>query len=650
MNQKLRFSVEKYKKLANAIRILAADAIENANSGHPGMPLGMADVTTVLFAEFLKFSPKNPKWPNRDRFILSAGHGAMLQYAAMYLSGYNSISLEDIKNFRQFGSKTSGHPENFLLDGVDTTTGPLAQGFANAVGMAIAEKISHTKNSKVNHKTYVIAGDGCLMEGLSHEAASLAGHLKLDNLIALYDSNNISIDGSTDLTFSENIKQRFLSYGWNYILIDGHNFEEIHTALLKAQTSEKPIIIECKTKIGYGSPNKENTEKAHGSPLGKEEVISLKKNLGIKNLEPFALDQEVFNAWRTQIKGVDAIDDVGLPENSFSCEDLIHQLKEHISKKDITEATRISSKNILEKITAVFPSIIGGSADLSSSNGVYTSASKSINKNNFAGNFIHYGVREHAMAAIANGLALYGFKPFAATFLVFSDYLRPSLRLSALMGLPVTYVFTHDSIGLGEDGPTHQPVEQLASLRAIPNLVCLRPADATEVAECWEIALKTNKSPTAILLTRQALPPVRKSYIKENLTSKGAYIIAEAKNELKATIFASGSEVEIALKAKEKLEKENIGTRVVSVPSFELFNNQPSEYKMDILCNPSIKLAIEAATRFGWDQYIGPHGIFIGVNEFGMSAPAKKLYEYFKITESEIIKKIKDKLGNINDN
>lgn len=650
-SKKLKFPVKKYRELANAIRILTADAVEKAQSGHPGMPLGMADVATVLFAEFLKYSTNNPNWSDRDRFILSAGHGAMLQYATMYLAGYNSITLEDIKNFRQLGSVTSGHPENFLLEGIETTTGPLAQGLANAVGMAIAERINNATHKPRSHKTYVIAGDGCLMEGLSHEAASLAGHLKLSNLILLYDSNDISIDGSTDLTFSDNIEQRFVSYNWNYLKIDGHDFNEIHQALLTAQTSDKPIIVECKTRIGYGAPNKEGSAKSHGAPLGRDEVVLMKQNLDIKNLEPFAIDAEILESWRNEFNNTKT-PRLSAPEEVqfIGLKELIKQLKQQFLNTVPKEATRVSSKKILAELQKQYPHILGGSADLSGSNGVLTEYTKPIEKNDFNGNFIHYGVREHAMAAIMNGIALYGGKKvFGATFLAFLDYMKAAVRLSALMKLPVTYIFTHDSIGVGEDGPTHQPVEQLSMLRAIPNLICLRPSDAIETAECWEVALGTVDAPTALCLTRQALPLLRRANQQENLSSKGAYIISEATHELQTTIFASGSEVNIALDAQQKLEEVGVGTRVVSVPSFELFDLQEKTYKMDILCNSSIKIAVEAASSFGWEKYIGSHGAFVGMNDFGLSAPATELYKYFNITSDEIVTKVQNKLRDKND-
>ncbi len=644
-SKNLKFSKDQYRKLANIIRSLSADAVEKAKSGHPGMPLGMADFATVLFAEFLKFDPKSPDWNNRDRFILSAGHGSMLQYAIMYLTGYEEVTIEQIKNFRQLGSKTSGHPENDVLKGVETTTGPLGQGFANAVGMAIAEQIQAKGSPEIDHKTYVIMGDGCIMEGISHEAASLAGHLKLNKLIAIYDSNKISIDGSTDLTMSDDTKKRFESYNWNYIKINGHDFEEIHDALSQAQTSDRPVLIECCTKIGFGAPTKEDSEKSHGAPLGPEEVIGLKKNLGITNTEPFFVDPDLLAIWRNEIGNQKHAPVKTKLTPHATGQKLLKELKKAAFQTS-KEATRVSSQKILEKLQENNPFIISGSADLSGSNGVWHKNIKAINRDNLSGNFIHYGVRENAMAGICNGIALYNpnFKAIASTFLVFLDYMKPGVRLSAIMNLPVTYIFTHDSIGVGEDGPTHQPIEQLASLRSTPNLICMRPADSVETAECWEIITTEIKNkPSVLCLTRQSVPRVRSSYTDENMSSKGAYIISDTDMSLDVTIFATGSEVQIALEAKEILEKQNIGTRVISVPSFELFDMQSKEYKMNLICNSSLKVAVEAASRFGWDKYIGPHGLFIGMDNFGLSAPGDELYKYFGITAENIVNKITEK-------
>lgn len=640
------FSNSTYSKLSNAIRSLTIDAIERSQSGHPGMPLGMADVVTVLFSDFLKFSPQNPNWNNRDRFILSAGHGSMLLYSLLYLTGYDDIDTDQIQNFRQLHSKTSGHPENFLVKGVETTTGPLGQGLANAVGMAIAERYHNARNPKLLHKTYVIAGDGCLMEGISHEAASLAGHLKLKNLIVLYDSNDITIDGKTSLALSDDTKQRFQSYGWNYIKINGHNYEEIHSALTEAQSSLRPTLIECKTKIGFGSPNKEGSEKSHGAPLGSEEAELTKKTLGITN-QPFQIENDVLDIWRNKIgKKLGDVVDIQFEHKNKNLDELFSKLKQDICEKKIKEATRISSKNVIEAVLNLNDNIIGGTADLGGSNGVLTSKTKIINSDDYNGNFLHYGVREHAMAAISNGLALYGgVTVFNSTFLAFYDYMKPAVRLSAIMSLPVIYIFTHDSIGLGEDGPTHQPIEQLASLRSTPNLICFRPANALETAECWEIALNS-KNPVALCLTRQSVEPSIRTDVKENMCKKGAYVIAESKKQnADVTIFASGSELEIAIKSREELKKSNITSRVVSVPSFELFDLQPEEYKNNILYNSSLNVAIEAASEFGWHKFIGRDGLFVGMNSFGLSAPADDLYEHFDITVDHLVKQIKTKLG-----
>jgi transketolase len=653
-------SNDKYLSMANAIRILSADAIERANSGHPGMPLGMADIATILFSEFLKFNPLDPKWPNRDRFILSNGHGSMLLYAILYFTGYKDFSLDTLKSFRKLGSIAAGHPEKELSDAIETSTGPLGQGLANGVGMAIAERIMASKfgSNIVDHYTYVFVGDGCLMEGISLEAASLAGHLNLSKLIVLFDDNDISIDGPTNLATSDDHIARFAAQKWHTQKIDGHNYGQIREAIKEARNSNMPSIIACKTKIGYGAPNKEGKASAHGAALGKEEIEGLRKKLGW-NLPPFEFPAEIMDLWQ-QI-GLKNIEEYNTWVNSDKPKEYVDMIKEVFPnnwenrmqelKKDFTksneESTRKSSGKVIESLFKDFPNLIGGSADLTGSNNTKTSVQIPINKNNFSGNYIHYGVREHAMAAIMNGLALYkGLIPYGGTFLVFSDYCRPAIRLAALMGLRVIYVMTHDSIGVGEDGPTHQPVEHLASLRAVPNLNVYRPADATETIECWTLSIKNLDTPSVLVLTRQDVPRIRDEYIEDNLSSKGAYIIAEYNKKFEVTIFASGSEVHIALQAKKRLEDSyNIGVRIVSVPCHELFFKQDIGYINQLLCNTTIKVAIEAAIRQGWERFIGPHGIFIGMDGFGQSAPAEELYKYYEITSENLVNTILAKLA-----
>ncbi len=629
-----------YRKMANAIRFLSIDAVEKANSGHPGMPMGMADVVTMLFAEFMNFDPKNPSWANRDRFILSAGHGSMLLYSLLYLTGYEDISLDDIKNFRQLNSKTAGHPERQFLKGVETTTGPLGQGLANAVGVALAERMEATENSGINYFTYVVAGDGCLMEGISQEAISLAGHLKLNKLIVLFDDNKISIDGPTSLTTSDNTLARFEACGFGVQQIDGHDFGQIRAALFKARRSDKPSLIACRTTIGYGSPNKGGTEHCHGAALGASEVEEVRKKLDWP-YKAFDIPEELLNKWRKLGKKSYDISLKAKIEPEWKNQ--ITSIKENFLGKSM--ATRKASGLVLEDLAKFIPGLVGGSADLSASNNTKPSYFNPITPGNYKGRYVYYGVREHAMAAIMNGLALSGsFIPYGGTFLVFSDYCRPAIRLSALMDLQVLYVMTHDSIGLGEDGPTHQPVEHLASLRAIPNLYVFRPACAVEVVECYEVALELKYSPSLFSLTRQDVPALRDK-IDENLSKKGAYIISEANHELDITIFATGSEVSIALKAKKMLEDENIGARVISVPCFEIFEQQPKEYKAMLVSNSSIKVAIEAGIKMGWEKFIGDEGIFIGMNSFGASAKQEDLYNMFGITAEQIVFKAKEKLA-----
>jgi len=638
--------------LSNAIRFLSIDAIEKAKSGHPGMPMGMSDVVTILFKYYLKFNPKNPSWINRDRFILSAGHGSMLLYSLLYLTGYKSISIDDIKNFRQLNSICAGHPEYVPNSGIETTTGPLGQGIANAVGIALGEEILKSKVGKniLNHKTYVVAGDGCLMEGISHEALSLAGHLKLKNLIMFFDNNSISIDGSTSLVVSDNYKKRFESYGWDYIQIDGHNEKQIFKAIKKAQKAKKPTTISCKTIIGFGSPNKSGTASTHGSPLGGDEVGLVRKKLKWKH-EAFKIPDEILNEWREI--GTKASKEAEKWEKKYSkkisakisnisISGLIKNEKQSAIKNIESIATRNSSEKILSVLTQKIPNLIGGSADLTGSNNTKTKNHKIIKSNDFKGNYIHYGVREHAMCGIMNGLALHSnLVPYGGTFLIFSDYCKPSIRLASLMKLRVIYVMTHDSIGLGEDGPTHQPIEQLSSLRSIPNLNVFRPADATETFECWQLALESLNSPSVLALTRQKLDPVRKEFSKENKSAYGAYEISRTNKEVELTILATGSEVNLACEVSHKLATENTHSKVISVPCQKLFDKQSSDYKAEILNETKFKISIEAATTDYWKKYIGENGLSFGIDNFGKSAPYKKIYEYFNLTSNYIVKKTK---------
>ena len=638
--------------LANAVRFLSIDAVQKANSGHPGMPMGMADVCTVLFRYFLKFNPQNPNWINRDRFVLSAGHGSMLLYSLLYLTGYKSVSLQDIKNFRQMDSICAGHPEYEKGTGIETTTGPLGQGIANAVGFAISEEILKARKGKniFDHKTYVVAGDGCLMEGISHEAFSLAGHLQLKNLIVFFDNNSISIDGPTSLAVSDNYKKRIESYGWDYINIDGHNEKEIFNAIKKAQHAKKPTVIACKTIIGFGSPNKSGKSSVHGSPLGEQEIQLVRKKLNWGH-QPFLIPSSILEAWRNiGKKGLQEEErwkkKNKLKNNSLSnlkkLSSIITKAKKNAAQNDKPIATRKSSEDILTLLTNGIPELVGGSADLAGSNNTKTKNQLAIQSGNFKGSYIHYGVREHAMAAIMNGIALHdNLIPYGGTFLIFSDYCKPAIRLSALMKQRVIYVMTHDSIGLGEDGPTHQPIEQLAGLRAIPNLNVFRPADTTETIECWQLAIEQKNTPSVLSLTRQNLTPIRKKYIKENKCSYGAYEVFRTNNKIHLTILASGSEVEIAIEASKKLQQEKIYSKVISVPCQELFELQNKKYKQKILGETKVKISLEAASTLGWKKLTGNEGMEIGINSFGKSAPYKKIYEHFQITSNNVIQQAK---------
>lgn len=658
---------EKHNSMANAIRALSMDAVQAANSGHPGLPMGVADIATVLFTKFMKFDPVDSKWADRDRFVLSAGHGSMLLYSLLYLLGYEDMTLEELKNFRQMGSKTAGHPEYGHATGIETTTGPLGQGIATAVGMAMAEKkmADEFGSGIVDHHTYVVASDGDLMEGISHEAISLAGHLGLSKLIVLFDDNGISIDGPLTLSESGDQIKRFEAANWNTLSVDGHDAEAIAEAIEAAQSSDKPTLIACKTIIGYGAPNKAGKSAAHGSPLGPEEIAGARKSLGWDH-EPFDIPSDVLDAWR--IAGLRSSQAHKEWNKQFAKLDsdvrseferrtngrlpagfgqAILDYKKQLAIEPPTMATRKSSEAALEVVNAAIPETIGGSADLTGSNNTRTKDMVAWTADDFSGRFVHYGIREHGMAAAMNGMALHGgLIPYSGGFLIFSDYCRPSIRLAALMGIRVIHVLTHDSIGLGEDGPTHQPVEHLAALRAIPNLNVFRPCDAVEAAECWQLALENETAPSAMALTRQNLKPARLEFDTENLCARGAYEVVISEGETAdITLFASGSEVEIAIEASELLNQAGHSTRVVSVPCFELFEAQSAEYKAATIGNSKVKIAIEAAIEMGWRRFIGDNGEFVGMTGFGASGPYKELYEHFGITAEAVAKLATTKLS-----
>lgn len=657
-----QLSQEQLTNMSNAIRALSMDAVQKANSGHPGMPMGMADVATVLYSKFLKFDASAPEWADRDRFVLSGGHGSMLLYAVNYLAGYEKMTLEEIKNFRQLGAITAGHPEVEHDAGIETTTGPLGQGIATAVGMAIAERKQNARydDSLVNHYTYVMCGDGDLMEGISHEACSLAGHLKLSKMIVLYDDNGICIDGKTDLTFIDDTPKRFEAYGWDVQEIDGHNYDEIEAAIAKAQKTDTPSLICCKTKIGFGAPTKENSNKAHGAPLGEEEIAGTRKNIGWEHA-PFVIPEDILSLWRDV--GAQGQEERKSWENRLENHDMkechvkahagdysgaiapvIAELKNDFASEKPKKATRQTSGMCLEKLVDRLWLLVGGSADLTGSNNTKVSASSVFDSENTGGNYINYGVREHAMAAAMNGIALHGgLLPYAGTFLQFADYSRPSIRLGALMKQRVVHVMTHDSIGLGEDGPTHQPVEHLSALRAIPNCYTFRPCDGIETAESWELAINMQDAPSVLALTRQGLPTLCGNR-EENLTAKGAYILKETGSEPEITLFASGSEVEIANEAYEHFAKQGKSVRLVSCPCLDLFWEQDGEHIQSLICNKSIKVAVEAGIRQSWDRLIGGHSIFIGMDSFGASAPAGELYKHFGITPEAIIERVEKAL------
>ncbi|NVE93646.1 transketolase [Altererythrobacter lutimaris] len=650
------------QNMANAIRALSMDAVQAANSGHPGMPMGMADVASVLWSKYLKFDPANPQWADRDRFVLSAGHGSMLIYSLLHLSGYAAPSMDDIRNFRQLGSPCAGHPENFLLDGVECTTGPLGQGLAMAVGMAMAERHLNSVfgDDLVDHRTWVVAGDGCLMEGINHEAIGIAGHLKLGRMIVLWDDNNITIDGGTDLSTSEDIKARYVATGWHVAECNGHDFADIERAIDEAVADGRPSLVACKTVIGKGSPNKQGTSATHGAPLGPDEIAAARDVLGWE-AEPFVVPDAILSDWRaTAERGraasaewltrLNASSDKGEFERRMAGDlpdgDAMKDYVASLIAEPVKVATRKASEMALANINPRLPDTIGGSADLTGSNNTKAGGIEAMTADDYSGRYVYYGIREFGMAAAMNGMALHGgVIPYGGTFLVFTDYARGAIRLSALQQKRVIYVMTHDSIGLGEDGPTHQPVEHVASLRAMPNLLVLRPADAVETAEAWEIALKQKDRPTVLALTRQGLPQMRLEDAGENLSAKGGYRIASATADRKVVIVATGSELHVAAECAARLEEQGIGADVVSMVSTELFDEQSADYRADILPTDCLTVSIEAGTTFGWERYTGRDGLNIGLDRFGASAPAGQLFEKFGFTADAIVPQIMNKLN-----
>ncbi len=655
-----------HDRMANAVRALAMDAVEQAKSGHPGLPMGAADIATVLFTRFLKFDPADPKWPDRDRFVLSAGHGSMLIYALLHLLGYKAMTIDEIKRFRQLGSLTPGHPENFVTPGLETTTGPLGQGLGNAVGMAIAERhLAAEFGDVVDHRTYVLASDGDLMEGISQEAIALAGHLKLNRLIVLFDDNGISIDGPLSLADSVDQVKRFEAAGWHASRVDGHDPEALARAIEKAQASDRPTMIACRTTIGYGAPTKAGKSSSHGSPLGADEIKGAREKLGWSHpafevpadirddwRKAGARSQAAHAAWTQRLKAMSADKRAEferrmrgeLPKDKLTS--VVRSFKEKLAAEPKEIASRVASEQALEVLTAAVPEMVGGSADLTGSNNTRTKAMKAMSAADYGARFIHYGVREHGMAAAMNGMALHGgVIPYSGTFLVFSDYCRPAIRLAALMGERVIHVMTHDSIGLGEDGPTHQPVEHLAALRAIPNVLVFRPCDVVETVECWQLALEAHDRPSVLALTRQNLPQLRLGHDDKNRCAKGAYEIVPAEKTAQVSLFATGSEVPLAVEARKYLRERGVSARVVSVPCFELFLALPEAERDEIVGNARVKVAVEAAVRQGWDAIVGSDAAFVGMTGFGASAPYKDLYKHFGITAEAIAQAALAKLG-----